>query len=52
MSYLNTEGLTYMQWLAVATQHGRKPNAQELAMFRREWRTGVDPTEWAAYLSQ
>lgn len=56
MSNINENGLTWAQWYAAATLGGKHTpcaeSARVSAHLRAEWRTGVDPTEWAAHFEQ
>jgi hypothetical protein len=45
----NREGLTWDEWYAAATCFGGDNDL--LPVLKREWKAGVDPTEWAAYFS-
>lgn len=50
----NREGLTWCEWLATATISKKvsEINRETMREMRSEWRTGVDPTEWALLFSK
>ena len=48
----NREGLTREEWFAAAQCFDRAPPRLRKKMeMEKEWRAGVDPTEWAAWLA-
>lgn len=47
MSRVNTEGLTFCEWMSAAQCFGAKVPAD---LAHSEWLEGVDPTEYAMYV--